>query len=380
MVAWGICFPLCLIRRMELFSLPSTLSQARRQGAVAATLASAAWQAAGTGPRAVTRPPPAPHATQFGIFYTVAVVVYHAAATDLGRDRPIAPGGALVGPPGPGRGPIPHPLSPHLPHQSPHPPRRHQVVRPCNSLTEERWSLGPNGSIALQAAGPAAAAAAQLCAALAAPPVPRPPPPAPACCGPAGARRMRGPRPWSDWCAHRSLPQAEPTPGCAAPTGVFPPAFAPAPAALAGGAPVLYTSGAGVPRRLVLAACGAASSDQSFAFDPVINPLPSPLPSSPLRLSPPLPSDSPLPSAPPGRAAMHSAARAHVTWAAVRRETAGTLEELRTAVRSLRSPVARRRPYCYSTTSPMRPPCCDQHQGGSCGRGAHRSQVQRVDL
>ena len=33
-----------------------------------------------------------------------------------------------------------------------------------------------------------------------------------------------------------------------------------------------------------------------------------------------------------------SEARACATWAAVRRETAGTLEELRTAVRSIRFP------------------------------------------
>jgi amino acid permease len=59
LVTWCVCFPLALIRRMSLFGIPSTLSQ-------------------------------------FGIIYTVGVVVYHSAASDFGADRAIRSGSPLV--------------------------------------------------------------------------------------------------------------------------------------------------------------------------------------------------------------------------------------------------------------------------------------------
>ena len=96
-----------------------------------------------------------------------------------------------------------------------------------------------------------------------------------------GAASMPGPRPCLKSCGPRARhsPRAPSIAGRAAPTGVFPPAFAPTAATLASDASVLY--GGEAPRRLVLAACGTPFSGQSFAFDKV-------------RAAPP-------PSPPPGR-------------------------------------------------------------------------------
>ena len=75
LVTWVVCFPLALIRRMSLFGIPSSVSQ-------------------------------------FGIIYTVGVVIYHAAASDFGVDRHITAGEPLV-------------------------------LEDCNAQTEELWQAGP---------------------------------------------------------------------------------------------------------------------------------------------------------------------------------------------------------------------------------------------
>ena len=96
LVTWLYTFPLCLIRRMALFGIPSTLSQ-------------------------------------LGIFYTVAVVIYHCVVADFGKESQLRPGTMLV-------------------------------VQECNALTEELWHVGNGNSLVLNDAGgsPLCASFAQL--------------------------------------------------------------------------------------------------------------------------------------------------------------------------------------------------------------------------